>query len=79
MSSESDRDRLSQAKMLEWLSGDLPLTEMVTVYLSDDSGEHRHGIYCALVPNAQTRHCLERPTWDLHGRNPLERSRRPGI
>lgn len=63
-----DRDRLSQAEILNWLRRDLKLTEMVTVYLSDSKDSHNHGIYCALVPFAQMERVLSSTSWDLsHG------------
>ena len=69
MTIEADRERLSQEKLLAWLNRDLPVTDMVTVYLSDDTGPHNHYIYCALVPNADVEKCLGAPTWELmHGR-----------
>src|SRR5437879_4543902 len=68
MSIDVDRDRLSQAKLLDWLQRDLKLTEMVTVYLSDRKDSHNHGIYCALVPFAQMERVLSSTSWDLsHG------------
>ena len=42
-----DVQRLSQAETLENICSTIPLTEMVTVYLSDSSSTHHHGIYCA--------------------------------
>jgi hypothetical protein len=68
MSIDVDRDRLSQAKILDWLRRDLKLTEMVTVYLSDRTDSHNRGIYCALIPCAQIERVLSRTSWDLlHG------------
>jgi hypothetical protein len=65
MSIDVDRDRLSQAKILEWLRRDLKLTEMVTVYLSDSKDSHNHFIYCALIPCAQIERVLSSPFWDF--------------
>lgn len=63
-----ERDRLSQAKLLAWLSRDMAATEMVTVYLSDRSAHHDRGIYCALVPSGRIAESLKDPCWDLmHG------------
>jgi hypothetical protein len=68
MSIDVDRDRLSQAKILECLRRDLKLTEMVTVYLSDSKDSHNHFIYCALIPSAQIEQVLSSTSWDLsHG------------
>lgn len=65
MSIESDRERLSQAKMLEWLQRDLQMTDMVTLYLSSKKGGHDHGIYCALIPSGQIEEILKSSSWDL--------------
>lgn len=68
MSIDVDRDRLSQAELLEWLRRDLKLTEMVTVYLSESKDSYNHFIYCALIPYAQIERALSSPSWDLsHG------------
>jgi len=65
MSIESDRERLSQAKMLEWLQRDLQVTDMVTLYLSDKEGGRDHVIYCALIPSGQIEEILSSPSWDF--------------
>ncbi len=65
MSTDSDRKRLSQAEMLEWLQRDLKMTEMVTVYLSDNQESHDYGIYCALIPSEQIDQVLSSSSWDL--------------
>lgn len=58
---ESDRERLSHSKMIAWLSRDIAMTEMVTVYSSD-------GIYCALIPVSKVENCLADISWDFcHG------------
>ncbi len=68
MSVDQDRKRLSQAKMLESLTRELKVTEMLTVYYSNTGGPSNYGIYCALVPNSQVDQVLSTPTWDLsHG------------
>ena len=65
---EQERERLSQVKNLAWLRRDLQLTDMVTVYLSDATDSHRHGLYCALIPSEQVEQVLAKPSWDfLHG------------
>lgn len=65
MSIESDRERLSQAKMLEWLQRDLQVTDMVTLYRSDKEGGRDHVIYCALIPSGQIEEILSSPSWDF--------------
>lgn len=68
MSVDQDRERLSQAKMLESLIRELKVTEMLTVYYSSTGGPNNHGIYCAFVPNSEVDQALLTPTWDLsHG------------
>jgi len=58
---ESDRERLSQSKMITWLNRDITMTEMVTVYSSD-------GIYCAFIPVSKVENCLADISWDfMHG------------
>ncbi|HEY9628019.1 MAG TPA: hypothetical protein V6C84_12005 [Coleofasciculaceae cyanobacterium] len=63
MSIDADQNRLSQNKMLEWLRRTPQLTDMITVYLSDDQGSHDHGIYCALIPSNQNELVLSNPCW----------------
>lgn len=65
MNLDADRERLSQAKMLERLRCNPQLSEMVTVYQLDGNGFHKHGIYCALIPNDQIEKTLSEPSWDL--------------
>lgn len=65
MSTDLDRKRLSQAERLERLQRDLKMTEMVTVYLSDDQESHDYGIYCALIPADQIDQVLSFSSWDL--------------
>ena len=68
MSIDTDRDRLSQAQMLKWLQRDLQMTDMITIYLSDNESPHNHGIYCTLIPSNQIEQVLSSPTWNLmHG------------
>ncbi len=63
-----ERGRLSQTKLLAWLSRDFPLTDMVTVYWSDRTDEHNYAIYCALIPTKEIERSLSRTSWDLmHG------------
>jgi len=58
---QSDRERLSQSKIITSLSRDIPMTEMVTVYSSD-------GMYCALIPVSKVETCIAGISWDLsHG------------
>ena len=65
MSIDLDRERLSQTRMLEWLQRDLKMTEMVTVYLSDNRESYDYGIYCALIPADQVDQVLSFSNWDL--------------
>ena len=65
MNIEAERERLSQARLLAKLNRNLPIAEMVTVYLSDRDRSHSHGIYCALIPTPFTERSLSGPTWDL--------------
>ena len=65
MSIESDRERLSQAKMLEWLQRGLQMTDMVPLYLSDKEGGRDHVIYCALIPSGQIKEILKNSSWDF--------------
>ncbi len=68
MSVGQDRKRLSQAEMLESLTRDLKITEMLTVYHSCTAGSHSYGIYCALIPSSQVKQVLSDISWDLsHG------------
>ncbi|MCG8377761.1 MAG: hypothetical protein MI702_14885 [Chlorobiales bacterium] len=63
-----DTQRLNQTETLERLCRSIPLTEMVTVYWSDRSSIHSHGIYCALIPSSQIQDRLDTTSWDLsHG------------
>ena len=68
MSTDLDRKRLSQTKMLEWLQRDLKMTEMVTVSFSDIDGFHNYGIYCALIPLDRIDQVLSSSNWDFHWR-----------
>ena len=68
MGIDADRHRLSQAEILQVLRHDFKLTELVTVYLSDVGERHNRGIYCALIPLAQSEQTLSNPFWDFsHG------------
>ncbi len=68
MSIDGDRDRLSQAKMLEWLQREQQMTDMLTVYLSDTKDSRNYYIYCALIPSDQIERVVSSPSWDLlHG------------
>ncbi len=65
---QAERERLSQGKMRNWLSRDLSMTEMVTVYCSERTDNHDYGIYCALIPSDQIEKALSSSTWNLlHG------------
>ncbi|BBA33264.1 uncharacterized protein sS8_1304 [Methylocaldum marinum] len=68
MSMEQECKRLSQETMLESLTRNLQLTDMLPVYYSNTTGPHSHGIYCALVPSDRVDEVLSTLTWDLsHG------------
>jgi hypothetical protein len=60
-----DKERLLQAQRLAEFSANLPLHDLLTVYLRDDNDEHRRGKFCALIPNARAEESLCRPEWDL--------------
>lgn len=68
MNMEQECKRLSQIEMLESLTCEPRLTDMLTVYYSTTNDHHHYGIYCALVPNDQIEQVLSTLTWDLsHG------------
>lgn len=68
MAKTPDNIRLQQEGNLETLFRKTPITEMVTVYFSDSSTDHNHGVYCALIPNPEVEKCLANISWDLsHG------------
>ncbi len=60
-----DKERLLQAQRIAAFSANLPLHDLLTVYLKDDNDEHRRGMFCALIPNALVEKSLSRPEWDL--------------
>ncbi|MFN0021819.1 MAG: hypothetical protein ACKVP0_26535 [Pirellulaceae bacterium] len=60
-----EKARLSQSTFFTQMSRELPLYDLLTVYLKDDSDDRRRGVFCALIPNAKVEHSLERPEWDL--------------
>jgi hypothetical protein len=60
-----DAERLLQAQRFAAFSANLPLHDLLTVYLKDDNDEHRCGMFCALIPNARVDKSLSRPDWDL--------------
>lgn len=63
MSIESERERLSQAKTLEWLRRDLKLTDMVPVYLIGENSSD--SIYSVLVPCGRISDALSDSYWDF--------------
>lgn len=68
MNIQNDKERLTQQKVLKSILGEYKITDMVTVYYSDDEGSYNRGIYCALVPSDQIEHILSGTTWNLsHG------------
>lgn len=65
---KQDAHRLTQVDTLGYFKKNIPLTEMVTLYLSESSPTHNHGIYCSLVPTSQVKDRLNNTSWDLsHG------------
>lgn len=71
MSIDSDRERLSQAKRLEWLQRGFQMTEMIDVCFSSSKSDNsdsasRIVIYCALIPLNRIDRVLSSPNWDLH-------------
>ena len=70
MSIESDRERLLQAKRLEWLQRDLQRTKRIDVYFSSYKSGNSDStssivIYCALIPLDRIDRVLSSPGWDL--------------
>ncbi len=71
MSIGSDRERLSQAKMLKWLQSNFQMTEMIDVCFSSSKSDNsdsasRIVMYCALIPLDRIDRVLSSPNWDLH-------------
>jgi hypothetical protein len=60
-----ERQRLSQAKFIEWVIRPIRPAEMVTTYLSEHADDHDIGIYCCLVPNDAIGRSLDDLSWDL--------------
>ena len=74
MSIKSDRERLSQAKRLEWFQSDFRMTEMIDVCFSSHRSDNSDsassiGIYCALIPLDGIGRALSSPGWNLHWGN----------
>ena len=65
MSTDLDRKRLSQTKMLEWLQRDLKMTEMVPVYLEDNNDLYDYLINSALISADQIDQVFSDPGWNL--------------
>ena len=65
MDIDSDRARLLQEKILEYLRRALKATDMVTVYRSIKNGPSSQFIYCALIPSVQVERALSILSWDL--------------
>jgi hypothetical protein len=65
MSNKAEIDRLGQSKMLTWLTRDMPISELVPVYLSKKTERCNHWIDSALIPNAKIEDSLQHVTWDL--------------
>ncbi|OQW91240.1 MAG: hypothetical protein BWK78_05175 [Thiotrichaceae bacterium IS1] len=70
---DNEVKRLSQVENFNQLRRNFPVTEMVTVYLSDNDWSdtattYAYGIYAALIPSTQIEQVLARPSWDFsHG------------
>ena len=68
MSTEQERNRLTQAETLAYLRRDISTAEMLTVYQAHRDDACSHGIYCALIPSKQIDKALNSLNWDLmHG------------
>ncbi len=68
MNIDSERGRLSQTNTLKRFKSNTQITDLITVYFSDNAGPYHYGIYCALIPTNQTDRVLSRLSWDLsHG------------
>ena len=63
MNIESERERLSQEKKLEYLRRELKPIDMVTVYQSKDGEDSRKYIFCALIPFDQIEWARSKRTW----------------
>ena len=70
MNIDSERERLSQEKTLEYLRRELKPTDMVTVYQSNDGEDSRKYIFCALIPFDQIEWASFKQFWHPQpGRN----------
>ena len=70
MSIESDRERLSQAKRLEWLQRGFQMTDRIDVCFSSSKSDNSDSassivIYCALIPLDEIDRVISSPSWDL--------------
>lgn len=63
MSIESEQERLSQEKTLEYLHRELKPVDMVTVYQSKDGEDSRKYIFCGLIPFDQIEWAKSKRTW----------------
>ena len=63
---KAELERLSQAKKLAQISRKLDLMELITVHLSDHSGDHMHGLFSAFVPSTKIEDRLAAIEWDLN-------------
>jgi len=64
MDIESERERLSQSRLLLRFRSQIRLTEMVTVYWSESDNQHNYAIYCPLIPTSRIEESFANPTWD---------------
>ena len=76
MSIDLDRERLSEAKMLENMPRIPKITEMVDVYFSSLKSDNSDSdsstlIYCTLVSSDRIEQALSSPLWDLFKRDTM--------
>ena len=63
MNIESEQERLSQEKKLEYLRREFKPIDKVTVYQSRDGEDSRKYIFCALIPSDQIEWARSKRTW----------------
>jgi hypothetical protein len=62
---QKDRERLSQAEFLKWVSQDFQATELIPVYWHTPYSRSSIAVHCALIPCDKVDQVLQAPTWDL--------------
>jgi len=62
---ETEKQRLSQGRFLDYIKHDIRPSEMLIVYLNKRTEYEDIGIYCALIPNGQIENSLSHSSWDL--------------